>query len=148
MGDRSIDVVVVCDTGLDPRLEDQDIENLVRFAFEHENLPGDWRVSIRFVETETICDLHLRYMHDPDPTDILTFPYDEPDLFGGDIAIAVPVAEEQAREAAASVEHEVAFLVLHGLLHLAGYDDRHEGERTAMLDRQTQILDAWFAVRS
>lgn len=105
-----------------------------------------WRfgeVAIVLVTVERICELHERYLNDPTPTDIITFPYAEPEegeTVDGDIAICPDVVREQAEEAGVPFERELAFVGVHGLLHLAGWDDATAEERAAMHARQEEIL--------
>jgi rRNA maturation RNase YbeY len=77
----------------------------------------------------------------PEPTDIMTFPDD--DQPGGDIVISVEQAERQRHDDAWPLAQELRFLVLHGALHLTGWDDATADLRAAMLDRQRAILAAF-----
>ncbi|MBR5947219.1 MAG: cytidine deaminase [Clostridia bacterium] len=81
------------------------------------------------------------------PTDVLSFPADEgeelltaPDGFLGDIMISVPTAERQAKELGHSTSREIAFLTVHGMLHLLGYDHIDPGDEALMLERQRAII--------
>lgn len=78
-------------------------------------------------------DLHGRYLGDPTPTNVMSFAQREgefgdlePDVLG-DVVISVETAARDAAEAGASLEDEVTFLLVHGILHLLGYD--HEGDQ-------------------
>lgn len=101
-------------------------------------------VTVMLVSTARIIELHGRYLDDPTPTDIITFPYSEPATAAtvdGDIAICLDVVKEQASEAGVPFERELAFVGVHGLLHLAGWDDLTEADRAAMHARQDEILE-------
>lgn len=96
-------------------------------------------------ETIRICNRDYRSMDRP--TDVLSFPQDEgealltaPDGFLGDIMISVPTAERQARELGHSTEREIAFLTVHGMLHLLGYDHMKPEDEKLMLERQRVII--------
>jgi probable rRNA maturation factor len=86
---------------------------------------------------------------DPSVTDIMTFPFttsvgtDEDGEAGGEIVISVDCAREQAVEAGWSLEQELRFLVLHGLLHLSGWSDETDEKRQSMLARQATLLQLW-----
>jgi probable rRNA maturation factor len=80
---------------------------------------------------------------------VITFPSHEPDDDGaayiGDIVVSRTRAAEQGNDADHSTERELAFLALHGLLHLAGFRDDDDGEREEMLRRQEALLTAFEA---
>jgi len=119
----------------------QSIAELIDNCLHAEGRTGCWQFSIAFVDEPAIVDLHQRFLQLDTPTDILTFPFDsDPSGSGGDIAICVPVAAANATENGKSLSWELAFLVLHGVLHVLGWDDSTDAERTAMLDRQIEIL--------
>ena len=119
---------------------------LVRFALEREGQAGDWIVNVAFVTKDEIAQLHHRFLDDLTPTDIITFPHDDGDGCGGDIAICVAVAAAQGPEHGKSLSEELLFLVLHGVLHLTGHDDQEYESRAAMLSRQQELYDAWLMV--
>ena len=79
--------------------------------------------TIAFVSDRQIKDLNKRYRDFDKPTDVLSFPAeDEAGINLGDIAISLERAEVQAHENGLTLDNEVAQLILHGLLHLCGYD--------------------------
>lgn len=90
-------------------------------------------LSVSFVTEEEMADLHIRYMAEEGPTDVLSFPLDEADEDGvrvlGDVVIAPAVA---ARNNPADPASEMRLLLVHGILHLLGHDHEEEGERAAM----------------
>jgi probable rRNA maturation factor len=107
-------------------------------------------VSVSFVSDEEIHALNREYRGVDRPTDVLSFALDEGEAFPvgdaeermlGDIVISVPRAVEQANEYGHSTIREIAFLLVHGFLHLCGYDhDDSESERV-MFGLQEEILD-------
>ncbi len=109
------------------------------FAADSEGREGE--VGVWICSDDDIADLHLRFMDIPGPTDVLSFNGDEPYL--GDIAVSHETATVQARDAGHSVEREIAYLTLHGLLHLLGYDDLTATERENMFARQDAIIGAY-----
>lgn len=122
-------------------LDERDVERLVRHGLVEEGQEGEWVFAFRFVDDAEIGRLHDAFMSDPSPTDIITFPYDPEDgERGGDIVISVDTATRNAREHGWPVERELGFLVLHGLLHVLGWDDTSADDREAMLTRQHELL--------
>jgi probable rRNA maturation factor len=85
-------------------------------------------VGVRLMDDASIRTLNRDFRRHDAPTDVLSFPADPPYL--GDLAVSIPTARRQARAHAHSLDAEVRILLLHGLLHLAGYD--HETDRGQM----------------
>jgi probable rRNA maturation factor len=91
-------------------------------------------LSVSFVDEAEIEDLHVRYLGEPGPTDVLSFPMgggDPPML--GDVVICPAIA---ARNNPQDPEAELRLLLVHGILHLLGYDHEVDAERAAMWARQ------------
>ena len=85
--------------------------------------------TIAFVSDKSIRKLNQQFRSIDKATDVLSFPADEPGNLG-DVAVSVETAAKQAQESGLSFENEVAQLILHGLLHLSGYD--HETDNGEM----------------
>ena len=118
-----------------------DLEPLVAVARETmigEGVTGS-ELSLSLVTETEMADLHERYLGEPGPTDVLSFPLDEDDLdedgvrLLGDVVIAPSVA---ARNNPADPAAELRLLVVHGILHLLGHDHLQDGERAQMWTRQ------------
>lgn len=131
----TLEVGLRCSSGVPPFNLDR-FQSLLHFAAAAEGRQGE--VGVWLCTDDEIADLHLRFMQIPGPTDVISFPGDA-DYFG-DIAVSFDTAAEQAREAGHSVARELAYLALHGLLHLFGYDDLTMPERDAMLARQDALI--------
>ncbi len=135
------------------------IEQLSLFTLRHEGRTDETEVSITFVDDEQIAKLNEEYRGKTGPTDVLSFECDgadddAPAIFGdipvfelGDIVIAVDVAERQTHEYGTTFEEEVSLLLVHGLLHLCGYDHIEDDEAEIMEAREREILSAWEAAR-
>jgi len=113
-----------------------------------EGLGPDVELSVTFVDEAAIAALNEQYLHHDGPTDVLAFPIDdEPSPPGvrrllGDVVICPAVAERNAPEHAGSVDDEIALLLVHGVLHLAGMDHADDDERVAMQARERTLLAA------
>ncbi len=107
---------------------------------------GDSELSISLVDDEAIRRLNATWRSKDVPTDVLAFAQREgegPDVPGllGDVVISIPTAERQARERGHAMEHEIRELLVHGILHLLGYDhERSPAEAERMFARQNQVL--------
>ena len=88
-------------------------------------------LSVSLVTEAEMADLHARYLDDPEPTDVLSFTMDEEGLLG-DVVICPAVASAQTDD----LDAELRLLLVHGILHLLGYDHEEDDERRAMWDRQ------------
>lgn len=117
-------------------------------------LAKNTEASILIVDNNYIQELNLIYRGQNTPTDVLSFAMnelgeDEPDIdFSGevnvlgDIVISLEKALEQSQEYGHSLERELGYLVVHGMLHLLGYDHETEGERKLMRELEEKILSA------
>ena len=92
------------------------------------------------VDDRRLRGLHRDFMGIDEATDVMTFPSGEPGVAGGDIAVSVDRAAAQGPGFGHSAAEEAAFLVVHGLLHLLGWDDAADDDRAAMLARQQEII--------
>lgn len=141
---------------------------LARNALAMEGVRGGTELSVFFVEKSDMVDLNLEHMGEVGPTDVLSFPIDggevlevvsgpsggtrgpdrsPPDrgdmpLLLGDIVICPEVAVEQAPTHAGTVEDEMALLVVHGVLHILGWDHDSADKTVAMQAREREILTA------
>lgn len=101
-------------------------------------------LSVALVNDSTMSALHAEFMGIAGPTDVLTFPL-ETDARGrvlsGEVVVCVPEARRRARQEGTRVEHELLLYALHGLLHLAGYDDRTKRAFVKMHRTEDYILE-------
>lgn len=116
-------------------------------TLEKENAVGAI-FSITFVSDEEIWELNKKYRHVNRPTDVISFAFEDcPDEFAlqarvlGDIFISIPRMQEQAISYGHSEKRELAFLAVHGLLHLLGFDHMTKGDEEKMFSLQEEILD-------
>lgn len=128
----------------DSTLEDEDIElpRIIRcssYLLDQANLEGAFCAGIKVCTDETMCALHEQYMDDPTTTDVMAFPSDE-DGYLGDVIVCESVAQREAEKRAHSKKEELQFYILHGLLHLLGYDDQSHEDKMRMLEIQKAAL--------
>ena len=97
---------------------------------------GDAELSVSFVRLDEMADLHVRYMHEEGPTDVLSFPLDDADEDGRRILGDVVICPEYAGRNNPDVNAELRLLLVHGILHLLGYDHGEDAERAEMWARQ------------
>ncbi|WP_226036937.1 rRNA maturation RNase YbeY [Aquibacillus saliphilus] len=131
------------------------IERLITFAGTEEKVASEAEISINFVDNNEIQIINRNYRQIDKPTDVISFALlergeGEVEIIGeelpvvlGDIVISVDKIKEQAEEYQHSFQRELGFLVLHGFLHLIGYDHMNEEDEKKMFTRQEEILDAF-----
>ena len=124
------------------------MHSLINYGIEYMELNPECEISLTFVDVTEMEELHIKWMDEAGPTDVLSFPMDMPEVKGeavtlGDIVIAPAVAAKQAQDAGHSVEHEIYILVTHGLLHILGYDHADPDEEKVMFALQEKIVKEW-----
>jgi probable rRNA maturation factor len=115
-------------------IDAKSVAPLVEEFLRHEGVEAD-EVSIYFVSNEEISQLHADYFDDPTPTDCISFPLDEEEAeyrMLGDIFVSPQVAQEYVAAEGGELYAEISLYVVHGLLHLLGYDDIEEKDREEM----------------
>jgi probable rRNA maturation factor len=132
------------------------IEGVARFVLDEMGINPLIELSIRMVDVDAMTALHVHFMKEPGPTDVLAFPMDElndqrddlessdlPPTLLGDVVLCPVVAAGQAKQAGHSTETELDLLCTHGVLHLLGYDHGDPAEEREMFGLQGQLLEAW-----
>ena len=124
-----------------------------RFILDRLRIHPGAELSVVFVDVATMTDLHVRWMDEPGPTDVLSFPMDEltpprddeepPEGLLGDVVICPEVAEKQATTAGHDVRLELGVLLTHGILHLLGYDHADPDDERLMFGLQRRLLGEW-----
>jgi probable rRNA maturation factor len=115
-------------------------------------------LSVLLVDEEYMTSLHIRWMDEAGPTDVLAFPMDELDTARGpdeedepapallgDVVLCPEVARRQAAQAKHSLDDELHLLATHGVLHLLGYDHAEPDDERRMFALQNRLLQAWRA---
>ncbi|HTU75600.1 MAG TPA: rRNA maturation RNase YbeY [Trebonia sp.] len=138
---------------------------VARYALDRMRIHPLAELSVLIVDETAMTELHERWMGEPGPTDVLSFPMDElrpPSPVGGtsgrggddpgpdpallgDIVLCPQVAAEQAKKAGHSAQAEMELLTVHGVLHLLGYDHADPEEEAEMFGLQGQLLTDWRA---
>lgn len=99
------------------------------------------RLSLAIVDDATSHDLNRRFLEHDYPTDVLSFPLEEgPDLLEGEIVVSADQAARVGADYGWSAEAELMLYVIHGVLHLTGYDDHSEHDRRRMRQREQHYL--------
>jgi probable rRNA maturation factor len=140
---------------------------LAEQVLHHEGIRGEAELSLLFVDEVAMTDLNKRFMDGDGPTDVLAFPLDdelvepgrypdsstsgpvdprvrgegpEPPLLLGDVVICPAVAARNAPAHAGTNDHELALLVVHGVLHVLGHDHADDADAAAMQAKERELL--------
>jgi probable rRNA maturation factor len=132
-------------------MDEEILKSLANFALQKLGIHPDSELSISLVDEDEMSSLHMRWLNETGPTDVLSFPMDElkpesavngPGILG-DIVLCPKFAEAQAKNAGQTLEKEIELLMVHGVLHLLGFDHRESDEKTIMFSQQDEILREW-----
>ena len=128
---------------------------LTRHNLAQLHVSPDAEVAIVLVDEGAMEALHVQWMDEPGPTDVLSFPMDElrpgtdesptPAGLLGDIVLCRQVAEGQAEKAGHTLIDELILLTTHGLLHLLGYDHAEPEEHRVMFGLQDRLIESFAA---
>jgi len=139
-------ITQTCDAKIScPRLAMTRLRQILVQALGEHGIHGRCALSIRYIDDATARTLHADHFDDPTTTDVMTFPdggYDPANgtLLLGDLAVCVDVARREASLRMRPVGDELTLYILHGVLHLLGYDDRTAAKRRVMWQRQRELL--------
>jgi probable rRNA maturation factor len=146
-------------------VDEADLAGLARHVLEDMRLHPLAELSVLLVDEPAMTELHVRWMGEPGPTDVLAFPMDElrpprpggspaensasdsdeiPGLLG-DVVICPQVAIVQAAAGGHGAQEEIDLLCVHGILHLLGYDHAEPDGHAAMFGLQDRLLASWRA---
>jgi probable rRNA maturation factor len=132
------------------------LEKLARHVLDDMRVNPLVELSVRLVDVDAMTSLHVHFMNEPGPTDVLAFPMDElhdqrddversdlPPTLLGDVVLCPDVAARQARKAGHATEDELHLLCTHGILHLLGYDHGDPAQEQEMFAQQSRLLSGW-----
>ncbi|MBD8013035.1 MULTISPECIES: rRNA maturation RNase YbeY [Microbacterium] len=132
------------------------LQRLTDFNLAQLHVSPDAEVAIVLVDEGAMESLHVQWMDEPGPTDVLSFPMDElrpgspenptPPGLLGDIVLCPQVAEAQAQTAGHSLMDELILLTTHGLLHLLGFDHAEPDEEREMFGLQKSLIEGFARV--
>lgn len=134
---------------------EEPLAELAAFLLPRLGLHPECELAITLVDVERMTQLHVQWMDEPGPTDVLSFPMDdlrtaapgaepEPGVLG-DIVLCPEFVRAQAAERGRTLDAELAFLVTHGMLHLIGYDHATQEEYDEMFALQDELLERWLS---
>jgi probable rRNA maturation factor len=127
------------------------LRRVVQRAVAGEGLDGSYQVTVTLVSDDEIRDLNKTHRGKDEVTDVLSFPLTEGDTASfvlpdevpthlGDVVVSTDRARAQAAELGHSFERELAYLAVHGTLHLLGYDHEDDDEKVRMRAREEDVL--------
>jgi probable rRNA maturation factor len=134
-------LVEISDTQHHLRVDHANLVRLVETVLTAEKRT-DTSISIALVDNETIHALNRKHLGHDWPTDVISFPLSSPDepVLAGELVVSGEMAAATAAELGAEPSDELHLYVVHGLLHLCGYDDRAEARTDQMRRREEELL--------
>ena len=158
-------IEIANESGVD--VDEAALAGLARHVLDEMRVHPLAELSVLLVDEPAMTELHVRWMGEEGPTDVLSFPMDElrppqpggthgerdqadsgiPGLLG-DVVICPQVAASQARQSGHSTGDEIDLLCAHGILHLLGYDHADAAEHATMFGLQDRLLSAWRSERA
>ena len=159
-------IEIANESGVD--VDEPQLAGLARHVLDDMRVHPLAELSVLLVDEPAMTELHVRWMGEEGPTDVLAFPMDElrlpqpgsthgdhgssdpdaVDVLLGDVVICPQVAAAQAAAADHDVQDEIDLLCTHGILHLLGYDHAEPEEHATMFGLQDRLLASWRAERS
>lgn len=137
--------------------DEAEIAALARHVLAAMHVHPQAELSVVLVDEPAMEQLHVQWMDEAGPTDVLSFPMDElrpgsegeesPPGLLGDVVLCPQVAQRQARQAGHTTDEELLLLTAHGILHLLGYDHAEPQEEQEMFGLQRRLLLTFLATR-
>ena len=136
----------------------KDIENILKLGLKHMNIKDSY-ISVVIVDKDRIHEINKTYRNVDKVTDVISFAFEDnagitPDglrilgeIYLCEIYLCMDKAKEQAVEYGHSNKREICYLVIHGLLHLLGYDHEKEEDKKKMRTKEEEILELYDANR-
>lgn len=135
------------------QLDEKELLALAAFALRELRIHPQSELSIVLMDPDTMASYHQQYLQLPGPTDVMSFPMDEMRLGDsddepplgllGDIVLCPQVITEQAPENGRSPDEEAQYLLIHGLLHLLGFDHDNAEDKAGMFSLNDRLIAAW-----
>ena len=131
------------------KINQRKIKEIIKKILQHLKVDEETEISVLFTDDKFIRSLNNKYRGIDKPTDVLSFslgegsvktPESESDTLLGDIIISAETAQRQADKLNHSREKELAVLLIHGLLHLTGYDHEKDKDYKIMQEKESEIL--------
>jgi probable rRNA maturation factor len=152
---RPVSIEVNNESGV--AVEETEIVALARHVLAEMRVHPQAELSVVLVDETAMEQLHVQWMDEPGPTDVLSFPMDElrpgsdeeesPAGLLGDVVLCPHVAARQAEQAGHTTQEELLLLTTHGILHLLGYDHAEPDEEKEMFALQRRLLLTYLATR-
>ncbi len=136
-------VIQISNNLQNPKIATAEVSKLVKRVLQVERISAQG-IHIILVDDEYLRRLHREYLDDDTPTDVMTFDLSDDGGVEGEIYISLDRAKAHAIQFDVSLDAEIARLIIHGLLHLKGYDDSTESRTKEMRERENYYLNKYL----
>lgn len=127
-----------------PQLDYRKLKKWIKLVVEQNNFQlGD--VSVVFCSDIILLDYNIKYLNHNYLTDIITFNYNDTKVISGDLFISIDTVSRNAVEYNVPVEHEFLRVIIHGILHLIGFDDQNEEDVVKIREQEQLSLDLYLS---
>ncbi len=141
---NNINLIVKCDSKIS--INKKCIKEGIKKILEKED-QSNLDINIIFVDNKQIKDINLEYRNKNYSTDVISFPFnDEKKLFGGDIFISLEKVKENAKKYGISFRNELKRILVHGVLHILGYDHIKTKQKKEMFKKQENYINFLYRV--
>ena len=132
--------ITVTNTQSQMPVDETRLSDAVRMILKDESIPRA-KINVAVVDDPTIAALHQRYLDDPDPTDVLSFVLEwSPKYLEGEIVVSADTARASAAHYRWTPADELLLYVIHGALHLVGYNDTSPKKKAKMREKEREYL--------
>jgi probable rRNA maturation factor len=148
-GDACKRVLTLTNRQRDCRINAVHLRRLVRFHLEEQLQLGRYDLAIHSLSAGRMAAANEAHLGHKGPTDVITFNYGDPgqEVLHGELLVCPAVAVEQARDYGTTWESELMRYIIHGVLHLRGYDDQSAAARRVMKRQEDRLLEALTAAQ-
>lgn len=134
--------ISVYNTQKDLKVSSRSVKKTVQLALDFHKIDCD-EIAIHFITNRKMCALHRDFFNDPEPTDCITFPYQKDHLghfFLGEVFVCPKTALHYIATHGGDPYSEVTLYVVHGILHLLGFDDMNSKDRKIMRAKEKELM--------
>ncbi|GAB6190150.1 rRNA maturation RNase YbeY [Marinitoga arctica] len=128
------------------KIEIEKIKNITRNILLKEVGDGNYDINILITDNSTIQKYNKDFRKKEEPTDVLSFEYGLDEEIIGDIIISVEKIEEQAPDFGNSFEDEFFYILIHGILHICGYDHIEDKDKKIMFSLQDKYFNEFYKI--
>lgn len=141
---RHVKLIIDIENRSNVSVEQKKLQKIANFVMKELKLRPEQELSISLVDIKEMTELHQKWMNESGPTDVMSFRLAEITEFDfslGDVVICPAIAEKDANKLQKSPAEHLVFLLVHGILHLIGFDHQEAAERRDMQQQEVNLMN-------